>query len=120
MILVFYEHTGDDISNTSSYLPAMKDGDALGASDITVVRHETKPPARYNDASLVKELEEIGIGRPSTCVSITEKLIQRGYAYRGSTFGEGKSVSSKSLVPSLTAFAVEKCGSVATKSNSGG
>lgn len=98
----------DDISQgTSGYLPAVSEGDKLVGSDAAVLDHETKPPARYNDASLVKELEELGVGRPSTYASIIEKLITRGYVFRGRMLREQRSVPPRALVPSLTAFAVE-------------
>lgn len=98
---------GDDAKGSSSFLPDLSEGEPLGASNTTAVRHETKPPARFNDASLVKELEELGVGRPSTYATIIEKLIERGYVYRGSMLGEGKAVPSRAMVPSLTAFAVD-------------
>jgi DNA topoisomerase-1 len=58
--------------------------------------HETTPPARYTDASLVKRLEDEGIGRPSTYASIISTILRRGYVFR----------QGKALVPSFTAFAV--------------
>ena len=58
--------------------------------------HETLPPPRYTDASLVKTLEEDGIGRPSTYASIIQTIERRGYVWR----------QGKALVPSYTAFAV--------------
>ena len=58
--------------------------------------HETKPPARYTEASLVKELEERGIGRPSTYAAVIETIQARGYVWRKGT----------ALVPNWTAFAV--------------
>jgi DNA topoisomerase I len=65
--------------------------DSLGAK-----RHETAPPARYTDASLVKRLEDDGIGRPSTYASIISTIERRGYVWR----------QGKALVPTFTAFAV--------------
>src|SRR5204863_5410602 len=59
-------------------------------------RHETLPPARYTEASLIKELEQAGIGRPSTYASIIDTIQGRGYVFR----------QGKALVPSYTAFAV--------------
>lgn len=98
----------DDIGQgASAYLPAASEGDKLIGSGAAVLDHETKPPARYNDASLVKELEELGVGRPSTYASIIEKLITRGYTFRGRMLRDQKSVPPRALVPSLTAFAVE-------------
>jgi DNA topoisomerase-1 len=60
--------------------------------------HETSPPARYTDASLVKRLEDEGIGRPSTYASIISTILRRGYVFR----------QGKALVPSFTAFAVTR------------
>ena len=61
-------------------------------------RHETSPPARYTEASLIKELERLGIGRPSTYAPTIATVIRRGYVFR----------QGKALVPSFTAFAVTK------------
>ncbi len=66
-------------------LPDLAKGDALDASDIQVSQHFTLPPARYNDASLVKTMEELGIGRPSTYASILNTIIVRGYVERTQT-----------------------------------
>src|SRR4029078_1402373 len=59
-------------------------------------RHETLPPARFTEAALIKELEQAGIGRPSTSASIIATIQRRGYVFR----------QGKALVPSFTAFAV--------------
>ena len=61
-------------------LPAMKVGDAIPLSDIVTEQHFTEPPPRYSEASLVKALEEFGIGRPSTYASIIQVLLNREYA----------------------------------------
>jgi DNA topoisomerase-1 len=77
-------------------LPAVDEGDALTASEITPEGHSTKPPPRYTEATLVKELEDREIGRPSTYASIIGTILDRGYVTkRGSA-----------LVPSFVAFAV--------------
>jgi len=60
-------------------LPAVRAGEVLRLQQITPEQHYTEPPARYNDASLVKELEEKGIGRPSTYASIISTIIEREY-----------------------------------------
>ena len=65
-------------------LPEVSRGDAIDPSDIEATRHFTLPPARYNDASLVKTMEELGIGRPSTYASILNTIITRGYVERTS------------------------------------
>ncbi len=61
-------------------------------------RHETSPPARFTEASLIKELERLGIGRPSTYAPTIATIVRRGYVFR----------QGKALVPSFTAFAVTK------------
>jgi DNA topoisomerase-1 len=79
----------------------LSEGDSLTAVAVDPVLHETKAPARYTEASLVKELETNGVGRPSTYVSIIETLLERSYVIR-----KGSSGSASSLVPTLTAFVV--------------
>ncbi len=79
-------------------LPFMEAGEALGLKSTTIKGHETKPPARYTEASLVKELEARGIGRPSTYASIIDTILRRNYVFR----------SGKALVPTFVAFAVVK------------
>ena len=79
-------------------LPPMEAGDVLAAREVTAHNHETQPPARYTEASLVKTLEAKEIGRPSTYASIISTIIDRGYVYeRG-----------RALIPSWLAFAVIK------------
>lgn len=97
----------DGSSSSSSFLPPLVTNDTVDVCSTTVLNHETKPPPRFNDASLVKVLEERGVGRPSTYAGIIEILITRGYVYRGRDLPIDKKVPPKSLVPSLTAFAVE-------------
>ena len=65
-----------------SDLPALKEGDEVDAREIKPEQHFTTPPPRYNDATLVKFLEESGIGRPSTYASIINTLISRYYITR--------------------------------------
>ncbi len=77
-------------------LPVMDEGDQIGTDELDVVGHETQPPARYTEASLVKRLEELGVGRPSTYASIINTIQDRGYVWKKGT----------ALVPSFTAFAV--------------
>ncbi|GBQ42862.1 type I DNA topoisomerase [Komagataeibacter europaeus] len=60
-------------------LPAMKERDAIGRGEVTAEQHFTQPPPRYSEASLVKKMEEIGIGRPSTYASILTVLRDRNY-----------------------------------------
>lgn len=88
--------TAKDDENVS--LPPMQPGDVLAADDVKADGHETQPPARYTEASLVKTLEAKEIGRPSTYASIISTIIDRGYVYeRG-----------RALIPSWLAFAVVK------------
>ena len=63
-------------------LPELEAGDALALSDLKPEQHFTEPPPRYNDASIVKTLEEMGIGRPSTYAPIIETILARGYVVR--------------------------------------
>tara|TARA_R100000455_G_C6268637_1_gene124125 strand:- start:631 stop:1959 length:1329 start_codon:yes stop_codon:yes gene_type:complete len=84
------------LENQEIYLPPMAEGDTTALDDLDFVSHETKPPARFTEATLVKELEKRGVGRPSTYASIISTIQNRGYA---------KS-DGKTLIPSFTAFAV--------------
>ncbi|MFV2039449.1 MAG: type I DNA topoisomerase, partial [Acidimicrobiales bacterium] len=77
-------------------LPALTEGDALDASEMLATGHETQPPARYTEASLVKKLEDLGVGRPSTYASIMGTIQDRGYVWK----------KASALVPSFTAFSV--------------
>lgn len=82
--MALYEESTDD-KNTDDEnvkLPEMKVGDILVSESVTPVQHFTEPPARYNDATLVKYLEEKGIGRPSTYATIITTIISRGYVKR--------------------------------------
>ena len=98
--MAVYEESEDDVKQNADEpseqknirLPAMNEGDALKTLSITPDKHFTEPPARYNDASLVKFLEEMGIGRPSTFATIISTIISRNYVKR-----EGKM-----LVPTPT------------------
>ena len=89
----------DEVSEQKNLrLPLLKEGDPLKTISITPDKHFTEPPARYNDASLVKFLEEMGIGRPSTFATIISTIISRNYVKR-----EGKS-----LVPTPTGEVTNK------------
>jgi DNA topoisomerase-1 len=85
-----------ELDDRERRLPQVAEGDALTAEEITVDGHATKPPARYTEASLVKELEEREIGRPSTYASILGTILDRGYVFKKGT----------ALVPSFLSFAV--------------
>ena len=73
-------------------LPQLKVGDKLKASIITARQNFAKPPARYTEGSLVKKLEELGIGRPSTYASIMTAIQTRGYVVKGESEGEERTV----------------------------
>lgn len=79
-----YEETSDEETKekSSSYLPAVNEGDKLSSSGIEAQQHFTQPPARYTEATLIKALEEKGIGRPSTYTPTITTIIQRGYVER--------------------------------------
>ncbi|HET6625048.1 MAG TPA: type I DNA topoisomerase [Nocardioidaceae bacterium] len=77
-------------------LPAVTEGDAVSAASVKASGHETKPPARYTEATLIRELEEREIGRPSTYASILGTILNRGYVYKKGT----------ALVPAWLAFSV--------------
>jgi DNA topoisomerase-1 len=77
-------------------LPPLAEGDALDAVALEAKEHSTQPPGRYSEAKLVRELEERGIGRPSTYASIIGTILDRGYVWK----------KGSALIPSWTAFAV--------------
>jgi DNA topoisomerase I len=85
---------GDD--DRERRLPSLAEGDVLDAHELSPKGHETSPPPRYTEASLVKRMEELGVGRPSTYASIINTIQQRGYVWK----------KGSALVPSFTAFAV--------------
>src|SRR5213593_903362 len=95
-----------ELEEQEAILPTCKVGDAIardGSTPVTLLgvdpkRHETTPPARFTEASLIKELERAGIGRPSTYAPTIATIVRRGYVFR----------QGKALVPSFTAFAVTK------------
>ncbi len=76
---VYHEDLDDGEDEDARRLPAMARGDSIGARKVAANQHFTEPPPRYSEASLIKKLEELGIGRPSTYVSILETLRVRGY-----------------------------------------
>jgi DNA topoisomerase-1 len=95
---VYVEDTDDDAERDDSErrLPAMAEGDQVDARELAPDAHATQPPARYTEASLVKRLEELGVGRPSTYASIMGTIQDRGYVWK----------KGSALVPSFTAFSV--------------
>ncbi len=86
---------GDD-DEAESVLPDMAVGDPMAVQDLAEQSHDTQPPARFTEASLVKRLEELGVGRPSTYASIITTILDRGYVWK----------KGSALVPTFTAFAV--------------
>jgi DNA topoisomerase-1 len=85
-----------ELEDRERRLPVLEQGDVLDARGAEPKGHETQPPGRYTEASLVRQLEELGIGRPSTYASIIQTIQDRGYVWKKGT----------ALVPSWTAFAV--------------
>jgi len=84
------------LENQENFLPPLSEGDATDLQDLKFSSHETKPPARYTEATLVKELEKSGVGRPSTYAAVISTIQTRNYCRT-----EGKA-----LVPTFIAFAV--------------
>jgi DNA topoisomerase-1 len=97
---VYEEGRDDDEQEAESaeerVLPALAEGDRVHGDAFEPGSHTTQPPARYTEASLVKAMEELGVGRPSTYASVIATILDRGYVWKKGT----------ALVPSFTAFAV--------------
>ena len=85
-----------DETEQEGLLPKLAQGDRVPVSAFTANGHTTTPPARYTEASLIKKLEDLGIGRPSTWASIIQTILDRGYVWK----------KGQALVPTWTAFAV--------------
>ncbi len=85
-----------ELEDQERILPDMSEGDAAAGQDLEARGHETQPPARFTEASLVKRLEELGVGRPSTYAATISTIQDRGYVRK----------KGSALVPSFTAFAV--------------
>ena len=94
----YVEETDEDSGDETreSVLPEMAAGDQVMVTEATPEGHATQPPARFTEASLVKRLEELGVGRPSTYASIMETIQGRDYVWK----------KGSALVPTLSAFAV--------------
>lgn len=84
------------LDDKETHLPHMSEGDVVQAVQLDATDHETKPPARYTEASLIKRLEELGIGRPSTYASIIATILDREYARK----------QGAALIPTWRAFSV--------------
>jgi DNA topoisomerase-1 len=87
-----------DLDDRETRLPDLTAGDRLLVAELAPAGHETRPPARYTEATLVRELEEREIGRPSTYAAIIATILNRGYVYKKGT----------ALVPAWLAFAVTR------------
>ncbi len=85
-----------ELADREVHLPPMAEGDPASLAAVDPGGHATQPPARYTEASLVKAMEEIGVGRPSTYASIVSTILDRGYVWK----------KGSAMVPSLTAFGV--------------
>jgi len=90
------DQAGGEADDAESRLPQLTQGQRVDATKLTPDGHSTNPPARYTEASLIKALEELGIGRPSTYSSIIKTIQDRGYVHK----------KGSALVPSWVAFAV--------------
>ncbi|HPU13589.1 MAG TPA: type I DNA topoisomerase [Aeromicrobium sp.] len=90
------EDPDDEGDDQQTKLPNLSEGDALSVLNLAAAGHQTKPPARFTEASLIKELEDREIGRPSTYASIVNTIQHRGYVYKKGT----------ALVPAWVAFSV--------------
>jgi DNA topoisomerase-1 len=90
------EQAGGEADDAERRLPQLTQGQRVTANQLTPDGHSTNPPARYTEASLIKSLEELGIGRPSTYSSIIKTIQDRGYVHK----------KGSALVPSWVAFAV--------------
>ncbi|MBV9315071.1 MAG: type I DNA topoisomerase [Pseudonocardia sp.] len=90
------DQVGGEADDAERRLPTLAEGQRLDAEQLTPEGHTTNPPARYTEPSLVKALEELGIGRPSTYTSIIKTIQDRGYVWK----------KGSALVPSWVAFAV--------------
>jgi DNA topoisomerase-1 len=78
-LALYQEGRDDEEDEDSRRLPQMSQGEAVKRQDLSVTQHFTEPPPRFSEASLVKRMEELGIGRPSTYASILQVLKDRGY-----------------------------------------
>jgi DNA topoisomerase-1 len=85
-----------ELADQERLLPELAEGGEVAVDEATAASHETKPPARFTDATLVRRLEELGIGRPSTYASVVKVIRDRDYVWKKGT----------ALIPSFTAFAV--------------
>lgn len=87
------------IEDQEVILPRLAVGDSVDCSELEAIGHETQPPARFTEASLVKTLESEGIGRPSTYATVIGTIVDRGYAR----------LVNNSLVPTLRPLPSPRC-----------
>jgi len=92
------EQTSPSPEEKEHVLPPLSKGQTLSANQVIALEHHTKPPARYTEVSLIRILEEKGIGRPSTYAAIIQTIQERGYAWK----------KGSALIPTLTGFAVNQ------------
>ena len=95
----YVEGTDDpeaELADQERILPALNEGQVVPVVDAQAKGHDTQPPDRYSEATLIKKLEDLGIGRPSTYASVMKTIDRRGYVWK----------KGKSLVPAFRAFAV--------------
>ena len=90
------DNPDSELADQERVLPDLKAGNTLQTADLEAKGHETRPPARLTEASLVRQLEAKGIGRPSTYASIIDTILRRKYVFK----------KGSALVPTFTAFAV--------------
>jgi len=95
---VYQEGTDEESTEVENQLPPLKKGDSVKCLQLLPEQHETKPPARYTEASLVQTMEREGIGRPSTYAPTISTIMDRGYVRK----------SGNALVPTFTALVVNK------------
>ena len=95
--LKLYKASGEEEEDGQGSLPDLKEGDRLTVEDAQAKEHQTEPPKRFNEATLVKQLEDEGIGRPSTYATIISTLVDREYVSR----------QGNQLVPTFTGFFVD-------------
>ncbi len=94
--MAVYQRTSDDDAGEEKTLPKLHEGDQVGCEHVSPKEHKTKPSARYTEATLIKELESLGIGRPSTYASIMDTIQRREYVFK----------KSGALIPTFTAVGV--------------
>ena len=95
----YVEGTDDpeaELADQERILPPLREGERVAVNEVAMKSHDTQPPDRYSEATLIKKLEDLGIGRPSTYASVMKTIDKRGYVWK----------KGKSLVPAFRAFAV--------------